>query len=205
MADVIVHGIGRSNYVRTTLMALEEKGVSYDLIESMPQTAEQLAFQPFGKVPAFEHGAVKLFESLAIVLYIDGTFDGPALQPADTLGRARMIQWYSAFSDNYYRPLVRDIIIQRILVPMRGGATDEGVVAAAAEIMDGYFGILDGTLSETEYLAGATYSLADMVYMPAIARLTNLPEARLLDARPNLKDWFDRCFARDASKKILAA
>ena len=57
MADPILHGPDYSTYARTARLALEEKGVSYELDHvdflqgGMP--AEQLARQPFGKVPAF--------------------------------------------------------------------------------------------------------------------------------------------------------
>ena len=101
------HGPGFSTYVRTARLALEEKGVDYDLEEfnfiadGMP--AEHLARNPFGKVPAFSHGDTVLYETVAIARYVDEAFDGPALQPGDAEGRARMVQ-ASAIVDNYAYP-----------------------------------------------------------------------------------------------------
>jgi glutathione S-transferase len=43
-------------------------------------------------MPALTHGDVTLYETLAVTQYTDGAFDGPALQPADPAGRARMSQ-----------------------------------------------------------------------------------------------------------------
>lgn len=202
MADVTLHGVSPSAYVRTCRLALEEKGVPYKHTETMPQTPEQLALHPFGKIPALTHGDITIFESPAICGYVDDTFDGPALQPADAVGRARCLQWISAFADNIYRPMITDIVIQRVLVPMRGGETDEEKVAAAAETLDGHLAIVDRALGAAPYFAGDAYSLADMFFLPAIATFSKLPEASLLDSRTNIKRWYDDAAARDASVKI---
>ena len=86
MTQPTVHGPGFSTYVRSVRIALEEKGVPYQLnefnfFEGMP--AEQLQRHPFGKVPAFEHDDFMLYETFAICRYIDEAFDGPRLQPED--------------------------------------------------------------------------------------------------------------------------
>jgi glutathione S-transferase len=96
MSEVILHGVAPSSYVRTCRMALDEKGVAYTHDPVMPQTPEQLARHPWGKIPALSHGGVTLFESLAITRYVDEAFEGPALQPADPADRAQMDQWISA-------------------------------------------------------------------------------------------------------------
>ena len=125
MTDVTLYGPKASTYVRTCRLALAEKGVAYELVETMPNSDELFAHHPFGKVPGFRHGGVALFESLAISQYVDEAFDGPRLQPDDSAGRARMTQWCSAYIDYFYPTLVRNIIVQRVVVPMRGGQTDE--------------------------------------------------------------------------------
>jgi glutathione S-transferase len=105
MAELILHGAPRSNLVRTCLIALAEKGVEFTHDPARPQTPEQLARHPWGKLPALTHGAVTLYETVAVTRYIDEAFDGPALQPADPAGRARMSQWISVYSA-YFDPPV---------------------------------------------------------------------------------------------------
>ena len=90
MADVIIYGPPQSTYVRTARLALEEKSAPYSFGEFEFGSDAHKALHPFAKVPAMTHGDVQLFESLAIATYVDGTFDGPALQLADTLARARI-------------------------------------------------------------------------------------------------------------------
>jgi len=198
MSDVTLYGVGASSYVRTCRLALEEKSVTYDHVENMPQSPEQLAVHPFGKVPAFKHGDVHLFETMAICSYVDRAFDGPSLQPADAPGRARMHQWCSAFCDNIYGPMVLDIIIQRVVIPMRGGTTDEAIVAAGAKKAEAHLKILEAALTGNDYFAGDSYSLADMFYLPTISNMQKMPEGALLEATPNVNAWFERCKSRPA-------
>ena len=153
-------------------MALDEKGVAYTHEPAMPQSPEQLARHPWGKIPSMTHGDVALFESLAITRYIDEAFEGPALQPADAADRARMDQWISAFIDYMYAPIVRNIIIQRVVVE----TPDEAVIAAAVPDAAKSIGLLNDQLAATPYLAGSTMSLADLFVLPAINYVAMVPE-----------------------------
>ena len=45
---------------------------------------------PFGRVPAIQHGNFTLYETQAILRYLDDVFPEPALQPADAQPRARI-------------------------------------------------------------------------------------------------------------------
>ena len=91
----VLHGPAYSTYVRTARLALLEKGVAYtldsfDLLNGVPPV--QRARHPFGKAPAFTHGDIVLYETVAICRYIDEAFDGPPLQPATALDRAHVTQ-----------------------------------------------------------------------------------------------------------------
>ncbi len=202
MSEVILHGFAPSSYVRTCLMALDEKGVAYTHDPVMPQTPEQLARHPWGKIPALSHGGVTLFESLAITRYVDEAFEGPALQPADPADRAQMDQWISAYIDYMYAPIVRSIIIQRVVAE----TPDSDVIAAAMPDAEKSIGILDDRLAATPYLAGSAISLADLFVLPAINYLAMVPEGGpLLEPAVNVTEWAARIEARDSAKIALAA
>ena len=71
-------------------LAMEEKGVDYDLIDvdilqGMPP--EQFKRHPFGKVPAFEHDGMALYETCAVERYVDEAFDGPEATGFEWLSR----------------------------------------------------------------------------------------------------------------------
>jgi glutathione S-transferase len=77
--------------------ALEEAGLPYEvrLIDHEIQASDDYRrWQPFGQVPAYRDGAVDMFESGAIVLYIAARSE--ALAPSDAAGRARVTTWVVA-------------------------------------------------------------------------------------------------------------
>ncbi len=88
----------RSSAAYRTRIALNLKGVSYDLWEvhlikggGAQKTADYRAKNPQGLVPALElDNGVVLSQSLAIIEYLEETFPTPPLLPADAVGRAQV-------------------------------------------------------------------------------------------------------------------
>ena len=191
MSDVTVYGIPASTYVRTARMTLEEKGVAYDLQPFPPHSPEIDALHPFGKVPAFRHGDLTLFETIAIGCYVDDAFDGPALQPKNGNARARMLQWVSAYIDNTY-PAMFPLVYQRLVVPTQGGTSDEDVIAEAVPKVRRQLEVFDGALADAPWLAGDDFSLADMFPAPMVFYLRIMPEGEsLLAGIGNLGRWYE--------------
>ncbi len=191
MSQVTLYGFPASTYVRTARMALEEKGVAYDLEPLAPHSPEIDAINPFGKIPAFRHGELTLFETIAIACYVDEAFDGPPLQPKDGPARARMLQWMSAYVDNTY-PALFPLVLQRLVVPGRGGTPDEGAVAEAVPKARRQMEVFDGALDDSPWLVGADFTLADLLLPPMIFYLRMMPESEtLLGNLGNLKRWYD--------------
>jgi glutathione S-transferase len=131
-----VFGASYSVYVRTVRLALEEKGVQYELVPvdifaSEGTPAEHKARHPFGKIPAFEHAGFRLYEAGAITRYVDDVFCGPRLQPEDPRDHARMNQIISILDSYAYRTLVWDIYVERVSRPASGGAADEQKITNA--------------------------------------------------------------------------
>ena len=77
------------------LATLEEKGAAYRLVPVAPgtfRTPEHLARHPFGRVPVLDHGGFRLYETQAILRYLDRVLPMPALTPADPKAAGRMDQ-----------------------------------------------------------------------------------------------------------------
>lgn len=202
MPELILHGAPRSNYVRTARITLAEKGVGYTHDPAMPQTPEQLERHPWGKLPALTHGEVKLYETLAVTRYIDEAFDGPALQPADPAGRARMSQWISVYNAYVDPPVLRHIVIQRLF----RDPSDEAQITAGIPDAEKAIAILDAGLAGTPYLAGGEATLADFFHVPALDYLSMTPEGeKMLAGAGNVTAWLDRMRGRDGVKAVLDA
>ena len=86
MSQVQVYGLPQSNFVWAVRIALAEKGVRHENVPVMSHTPEVVALHPLGKIPVLRHGDVTIPESRAIIDYVDHTFGGPSLVPADQSG-----------------------------------------------------------------------------------------------------------------------
>src|SRR6266568_8481719 len=103
MSGFIVHSVAGSPFGRSVLATLEENGTRYRLAPLTPggvKSPEHLARHPFGRIPVLEHDGFSLYETQAILRYLDRVLPSPALTPADPRRAARMDQvmnindWY---------------------------------------------------------------------------------------------------------------
>src|SRR5260370_22222474 len=134
MARPIVYGPANSTYVWSTGLALAEKGVAHKLVEiGLDEYREEahLARHPFAKVPAFEHDGFALYETQAILRYIDEGFPVAPLQPTDLHRFARMSQIMGIVDAYAYPAIVGGILFNRMLAPRLGLPVDEAAAAAA--------------------------------------------------------------------------
>ena len=195
---VVLYGPAYSTYTRTARLALEEKGVAYDLREvdtlaGEGQTAEHLARHPWGKVPVLEHDGFALYETVAIARYADEAFPGPALMPTDPRRRARVAQVCSILDSYGWSPMVITVFVQRVVVPMRGGATDQGAIDEAMPRCERVLAAVEGLMDGEEFLLGGAVSLADLHLVPILDYFARTEDGRAALARhPRLSAWWQR-------------
>ncbi len=134
--------------------------------------------------------------------YVDEAFDGPALQPADAQGRARMEQAISVIDSYAYPSLVGGLVMQRLVAPMLGNECDEAVVSEALPKAATSVEALGAILGDDAYLAGETMSLADLHAVPLFAYATTTDEgAEMIAAQPTMARWWEMMSARDSVVK----
>ena len=78
--------------VALAMKGLQAEEISIDLLKGKQHEGEYLAVNPQGVVPALvlDEGGPPLFQSLAILEYLEETHPQPALLPKDPRGRARV-------------------------------------------------------------------------------------------------------------------
>lgn len=205
MSDFIVRSIPGSPFGRSVLATLEEKGGAYRLAPVAPGTfksPEHLARHPFGRVPVLEHGGFSLYETQAILRYLDRVLPAPSLTPADARRAARMDQAMNV-NDWYLFNGVGDVIIfHRVIGPrLMGLKPDEAAIEAAMPKARTVFTELARLLGGQSYFADETLSLADLHLAPAVAFFTATPEWSELGApHQNLVAWLARMEARPSMK-----
>jgi glutathione S-transferase len=203
MADVIVHTIPGSPYARAALATLEEKQVPWRIAPLMPGQLREpthLSRNAFGRMPVLEHGDFQLYETQAVVRYIDRIWPRPALTPTDPRRAARMDQAMNINDWYLFQGCGNVIAFQRIVGPRVLGLTpDEAAISAAMPNAHRVFRELSRLLGEQPYFAGEQISLAEMMLVPQFDFLAQSPEWPTLTAGlGNLVSWFERTSARSS-------
>ena len=201
MSDYVVHLIPGSPFSRAVLATLEEKGAPYRVVPVMPGTlrsTQHLGRHAFGRVPVLEHGGFRLYETQAILRYLDRVLPEPALTPADPQGAARMDQLMNVNDWYLFHGVANVIAFQRIVGPRIMGLTpDEAAIAAAMPKARAVFDELARLLGAQPYLTGESLTLADLLLAPQLDFLQQTPEWEPLSAaHVNLRQWLTRMQAR---------
>jgi len=205
MNEIVAYGILGSPFLRAVLLGLEEKRLPYR-VEAMAPAAlkapEHLARHPFGRIPVIEHGDFRLYETQAILRYLDAAFPDPALQPveAEAIGRMNQIiginDWY------LFQKVGAVIVFNRIVGPLLMGRTpDEAAIAAAMPMGRTCIDELGRLLAGQAFLAGDHLSIADLMVAPQLDFLQATPEGRELLAGTALADWLARMNERPSMQR----
>jgi len=207
MSEFIVHGVPGSPFMRAVLIALEEKRQSYRIAAMAPGDSRSEAYRakhPFSRVPLIDHGDFQLYETQAILRYVDQVFPEPRLQPRDARAAARMNQLIG-INDWYLFPQVSvGIVFQRIVGPaLLGMSPDEAIVAATVPKARVCLSEIERLLGDQPFLAGDGLSLADVLIAPQLAYVAMTPEGKTLLGGTKLAAWLGRMSARPSMQATL--
>ena len=149
-----------------------------------------LAINPNGKAPGFADGELKLFESLAINLYIAKKYGTGELYPTNIEDEARVMQWTL-----WAAAEVEHLVITALLVKL-GISKDADGAKAGAEKVKPALKVLDAYLKDHQWLVGTKFSIADL----NVASVVGIAHFGDIDLSyvPNVKAWLERCISRPA-------
>src|SRR5215831_1315794 len=208
MPDPIVYGFPRSTFVNIVRLVLTHKEVPYTFhdLELEMGKPSHLALHPFDRVPILRHGNFTVYETSAIVSYIDETFPRLPLQPRDIPGRARMDQWISMVNSYYYPYMIYHVTHERLVFPELGIASDEKVVAHALPKVELALGVMERELSHgRDYLLGSQLTLADFFILPSTFAFSFTEEGKAMYPRyPAFCRWRERMENLPTTRKLRA-
>jgi GSH-dependent disulfide-bond oxidoreductase len=188
---------------------LEECGLEYRAIPVNIGAGDQfkpefLKLSPNNKIPAINdpHGPdgkpISLFESGAILVYLAAK-TGRFLPQADR-ARYEVLQWLM-FQMGTVGPMLGQNHHFRLYAPEKLEYAVNRYTNEAKRI----YCVIDGRLSQHQYLAGSEYSIADIATFPWLRNWER--QGIVLDEYPFLRDWFNKIAERPAVQrgvKVLA-
>jgi glutathione S-transferase len=153
---------------------------------------------PFGRVPVLEHDGFSLYETQAILRYLDRVLPEPALTPVDPREAGRMDQMMNINDWYLFQGVANVIVFQRLIRPrLMGSPADEAEIAAAMPRARTVFAELSRQLGDRNYFAGSALSLADILIAPQLDFFSETPEwSQLVSPDDNLSRWLLRIRAR---------
>ncbi|CAH2039074.1 unnamed protein product [Thlaspi arvense] len=202
-----VHGHPFSTNTRRVLAVLLEKGLSYDPITVDLKAGEHksesfLSLNPFGQIPVFEDGNVKLCESRAITQYIAYVHSSRGTQLLNLRSHETMatLTMWMEIEAHQFDPVASKLTWEQAIKPLYGLETDHTVVKQSEANLEKVLNIYEKRLGESKFLACNTFTLVDLHHLPNIQYLLGTPTKRLFENRPKVRKWVDEITSREAWK-----
>jgi glutathione S-transferase len=188
-----------STYSRRVRIALIEKRIPHeavvlDMAARKHKEPAYLALNPYGRVPTLEEDGFVLYESTAILNYLEATHPTPPLVPAEPRQRALVDMHMKLCDIQMTRQAGTIIFPKRFLPKERWNMT---AMAEAKGEIEKHLAILDRQLAGKEYLVGGSFTLADLCYLPFLEFLP------IMEITPpaNVAAWRERLLARPSAKE----
>ena len=183
----------------------EEIGLDYriesvEMFSDAMKRPEYLAVHPLGKVPAIEDEGFVLWETGAILQYLDARYGGGALIPSPGTQEGALAAQWLAYGENPLTVIMGEIAAHSGPIPesMRIPA----LVTRGREIADNVVGVVERALGDKTWILGDTFSAADIMlaYGLTIARYLEY----VGDSTPRLAAYCERATARPAYLRAAA-
>jgi glutathione S-transferase len=192
-----------STFSQRVRIALLEKQISAELVEvdllSRAQfRPEYLSKNPYARVPTIEENGLVLYESTAILEYLEATRPSPPLLPADVRLRAAAAMHLKLCDLEFAEP-ARVILLPKRFLPKerwRAGPMEE----AKARIQK-HFAILETQIEGKKYLVDNRFSLAEVCYAPLLQFLSTLE----VETGPATASWAARLVERPSIRQTRPA
>jgi glutathione S-transferase len=190
-----------STFARRVRIALlekkiEHKAITVDLPNRAHKAPEYLALNPYGRVPTIDDDGFVLYESAAILQYLEATRPSPALTPSNAKGRA-LVDMHLRLCDGQLGRHAGAILFPKRFVPKE--KWDAAAMAQAKTEIEKHLAIVEATLGNREYLVGDAFTLADIAYIPFLQFLSLME----IQPGPRIAAWSARLLARPSAQATV--
>lgn len=200
---LVIWGRSNSVNVQKVLWCCEELHVAYDRIDAggpfgVVDSSQYRTLNPNGLVPTIEDDGFVLWESNAIVRYLAAKHSAGKLWPNGLHMRADAERWMD-WENTTLWPALRPLFLG--LVRTDPDKRDPRALDEAGRRTAEALRVVESQLGTRTFLAGDTFTMADLPLGCAIWRWMALPIERT--SLPNVQRWFDGLTRRPAYEKIV--
>ncbi|WP_063682482.1 glutathione S-transferase family protein [Bradyrhizobium stylosanthis] len=198
-----VHHLGKSQSERIVWLC-EELEIPYELkrytrdATTMLAPPDYKALHPIGAAPVITDGDLVLAESGAIVDYIMAKYGNGrlALRPDDA-DFAQFLYWFHFANGTLQAGMGRLMILNRLKL-----TDDNPMLVATRGRVDRAFDLVDARVRDAEYLAGKTFTTADIMIGFSLTTMRYF-QPYDLQRCPNVVRYLGRIGARPAYRRAM--
>jgi glutathione S-transferase len=196
-----IYGSPKSTCTRKVLMTLAETNAPFELAvvdfaKGEHKQEANVRRQPFGRIPSLDDGGFEMFESRAMCRYLNEKASGKLI-PSDPKARAKMEQWISIETSEFSAHAMKFIyehVFKRQQAP--------GVLDGAGKALETTSAIMEKQLAQSPFITGASFSLADIGFMPYIEYAMGTPAREIFAKHPHFVAWWSKISERPTWKKV---
>ena len=206
-----------------------------DILAGEQFSPQFLALNPKGVVPVLVHDGATIVESTVICEYLDEVFRELPIYPLSPLERALVRVWTKAVDEELHPACsaLTYVVSHRHTILRAGVSTFADFLAAGVgegsaarlrkwqwiqqgfdapgaadqvRLYDAYLHKMEAALTRSAWLAGDSFSMADIALAPYVNRLAALAMEPIWQGGrlPRVADWFDRVRARPTFESAFA-
>ena len=198
-----VHHLGVSQSERIVWLC-EELGIPYELKNyardkvTMLAPADYKALHSIGTAPVIVDGDVVLAESGAVVEYIIAKYGNSRLVlAADHPDFAQFLYWFHFANGTLQAGMGRLMILNRLKL-----GDDNQILLGSRARVDRAFDLIDARVRDAEYLAGSTFTTADIMTGFSLTTMRYF-QPYDLGRCPNIVKYLARIAARPAYRRAM--
>ena len=187
-----------SSYSRRVTVVMAEKGIAHesvalDMRAGDHKSARYLALNPYGRVPTLVDDDFVLYESTAIINYLEATHPHPPLLPTGARERA-LVEMHSRLCDLEFSKSVSAVAFPKRFLPKERWPL-EAMDKARLDV-ERHLTSLDAHLAQKTYLVAEQFTLADVCYLPFLEFLGLVEVA----VPPKVAAWAERLLSRPSAQ-----
>lgn len=190
-----------STFCRRVRIALHEKGLRAEEVQAGAEVRASPAFRalnPYGRIPVLLDGSLVLYESTAILEYLEALRPDPPLVPSAAGARAR-VAMHVKLCDLEFTPHAVRIQRPKRLEPEE--RWDRSAMAQAREPIASHYAKLERELEGRDYLVGNDFTWADLVYVPFL----HFHPLLEIELPTRIAAWWQRLSQRDSVRATVPA